>query len=1139
MTGLHTAFRLVVSGALALAFSSPLHGAEAKRFAGAEDPRSGDWALLWKMGASDAKDVFARAARIGREELKAEREREAFLRKTGRAPLADATRWASLGPDEIFFFGGDGKGGQVSGMVADLRVHPTDPKTLWAGTSGGGVWKSTDGGQSWKPTMDDLGRIQIGAVEVSPSNPKRVYAGSGCGDSSTYVQNYPGLGLLVSDDGGGTWRTTASGNVMVGGAFYELSADPASADVVVAATTNGLFLTENGGDTWETKKWGKTTSLSRCKSVPQRLYATVLGMEGNPTLWTSEDGGRAWVELPQAGLIEPAWRRGRTEIAVSPQDPLRVYLLVADKSKGTTLDFALSNDGGRTWQSTAPDQSKNGILGEQGNYFAVLAVDPSSRDTVWAGGLDLWKSTDAGRTFRQVSSWKYPPDKEDPPNGPFVHADQHAYVFGPDGTPYFTTDGGIFTTKDGGASFVPLNKGLVTLQLYTVCASALDPVVTLGGAQDNGPYLRSADGKWTQMSTGDGMGCLTHATNPLVLHAAVQQNYVGRTLDGGKTFKESITGLTDAGEANGNFMTPLRRSPSRPDTIYTISNWRLWVSDDNGGLWRRNGSGPVDSAGNPISLRDFTVLSPDGSRIAVAGSEGRILETLDEGATWRAVATLPGGRTIATLRYDRRDPKVIWACSATGEERAERVWRTTAAGGWEVLSRTGQEGGLPDVPVFTVAQDPDDPAAWYAGTFIGLYRSGNDGKTWQRHGLGLPNVIVTDVDFYRTGKMVRIATLGRGAWEVSTTAPPQGPTAQILFPSEGTSVPQGGVIRFIGTGASALPGGTVTYRWSWGDQSPDSPGATPPHLFAWHGTYTVKLTVTDGTGASTTVSREIVVRTTPPSGGGKASLQGGAVQVEVDFHDPYTDLVDEATPKKQAETFAYFSFGDPNNPEVFVKVLDFGSERPYLLYWAGLTSFEYAVTFTATATGKTASFIVPAASYKGGYDGLALPHSGGAALLSRDGSVVTRLGEGMERGRELALLGELRALGLARRLSPGGPGASSLLPEPAAAGLLLAAGQVSVTLAWTDPRTGEKGSGVALPQGDAFGYFYFKDASNPEVFVKVLDFGPDRPFLLYWAGLTDFEYVVTYTNVKTGKTFTVTKKAGSFDGGANTTGLPH
>ncbi len=55
----------------------------------------------------------------------------------------------------------------------------------------------------------------------------------------------------------------------------------------------------------------------------------------------------------------------------------------------------------------------------------------------------------------------------------------------------------------------------------------------------------------------------------------------------------------------------------------------------------------------------------------------------------------------------------------------------------------------------------------------------------------------------------------------------------------------------------------------------------------------------------------------------------------------------------------------------------------------------------------------------------------------------------------------------------------------------------------------------------------------------MLDFGADRPFLLFWAGLTDFEYVVTYRNVKTGKTFTVTRKAGSFDGGADTTSLKH
>jgi len=96
-----------------------------------------------------------------------------------------------------------------------------------------------------------------------------------------------------------------------------------------------------------------------------------------------------------------------------------------------------------------------------------------------------------------------------------------------------------------------------------------------------------------------------------------------------------------------------------------------------------------------------------------------------------------------------------------------------------------------------------------------------------------------------------------------------------------------------------------------------------------------------------------------------------------------------------------------------------------------------------------------------------------------------------------------------------------------------------VTVAWSDPSSGRSGQATPTPEGDAFGYFWFFDGTNPEVFVKVLDFGADKPYLLFWAGLTNFQYTVTFRNVKTGKTAVFDKPAGSYDGGADTTSLQH
>ncbi len=100
-------------------------------------------------------------------------------------------------------------------------------------------------------------------------------------------------------------------------------------------------------------------------------------------------------------------------------------------------------------------------------------------------------------------------------------------------------------------------------------------------------------------------------------------------------------------------------------------------------------------------------------------------------------------------------------------------------------------------------------------------------------------------------------------------------------------------------------------------------------------------------------------------------------------------------------------------------------------------------------------------------------------------------------------------------------------------------GDVAVTVTWRSQYTGQTGQATALPQTSEFGYFYFSSPTNPEVFVKVLDWGSQAPYLIFWAGLTDFEFTVTYQNTKTGQIVTKKKDPGSFCGGGDNTSLNH
>jgi hypothetical protein len=91
-------------------------------------------------------------------------------------------------------------------------------------------------------------------------------------------------------------------------------------------------------------------------------------------------------------------------------------------------------------------------------------------------------------------------------------------------------------------------------------------------------------------------------------------------------------------------------------------------------------------------------------------------------------------------------------------------------------------------------------------------------------------------------------------------------------------------------------------------------------------------------------------------------------------------------------------------------------------------------------------------------------------------------------------------------------------PRPCAAGpqaLCLLDGRFRVEVSWLNQYNGESGTGRALPATDSTGFFYFYDASNYELIVKVLDFGD--VIKVFYGQLTDLGFTVTVTDTRSGE----------------------
>jgi photosystem II stability/assembly factor-like uncharacterized protein len=342
-------------------------------------------------------------------------------------------------------------------------------------------------------------------VAIAPSNAQIIYVGTG--EGALGIDGIDGIGFISSTDAGATWTLPVS---VSASKFFALNVHPTHPLEILAATSAGIQKSTDGGATWTTKLsqfYG--TELARVPNAPSKILATVWDIgsasaSGNGFVFRSTDGGETWTKIGGAGVAPFDGNTGRLSLAIAPSAPSTVYVLAASASgdvKGCDADpvdqvgFYRSTDGGGTWSfranpisgtcPTSPEQDGfDSILAGQGWYANSLRVSKSSSNEVYAGGLDVWKSTDGAAHWTKKSHWDATPS-----NNHYVHADIHALQWA--GTKLLVgDDGGMSKTSDGGANFAQMNTGVVTRQYYSVGISAVNRDLVIGGAQDNGTNIR-------------------------------------------------------------------------------------------------------------------------------------------------------------------------------------------------------------------------------------------------------------------------------------------------------------------------------------------------------------------------------------------------------------------------------------------------------------------------------------------------------------------------------------------------------------------------------------------------------------------------------------------------------------------------
>ncbi len=445
----------------------------------------------------------------------------------------------------------------IGGRITDVEMHHSDLNTIYLGAASGGIFKSEDKGENWEPIFDDALNLSIGDIAIAPSDPNIVYVGTGEANAGGGSLAYDGVGIYKSLDAGINWELIGLPN---SGSIGRIVIHPNNADVAYVAAMGslfdnsndrGIYKTSNGGNGWSKVLYVSDSTggidLAINPISPDTIYAAMWERVRRPNrrsyggqtcgIYRSFDGGQNWEELTN-GLPTNASGKGRIGISISESDPNIVYAIYADRT-GYFNGVYKTTDHGDSWIQTN-DGALSGAFSSFGWWFGRLKVDPVDPDIVFVIGLDIYRTLNGGNTWSNQS-------------GNNVHVDQHEVYIHPLDNDFVLlgNDGGLYTSTNGGNTWTH-DETLPITQFYTCELDNQNPWRLYGGTQDNGTnrIIFHPDGNWERIYGGDGFFVLVDPKDNNYIYAESQYGGLGRSTNGGSSFLNATSGISDTDRFN-------------------------------------------------------------------------------------------------------------------------------------------------------------------------------------------------------------------------------------------------------------------------------------------------------------------------------------------------------------------------------------------------------------------------------------------------------------------------------------------------------------------------------------------------------------------------------------------------------------
>jgi photosystem II stability/assembly factor-like uncharacterized protein len=701
-----------------------------------------------------------------------------------QAALTMSTPWVPLAPKNF------------AGRILCMAFHPTNQNTMWVGSASGGLWKTTNGGTgspdgiNWVNVPTGFPVLGISAIAINPSSPNELYLGTGevynsggngyQGHNDRIFRGSYGIGILKTTDGGNTWTKALDFSASNLKGVADIIINPLRPATVFAATTDGVYRTRDAGASW-TLIHSIPMAMDICMK-PNDTSTLYVGA-GNFTstgngIYRTTNAGAAVPTFTKLTSGLPGTISGMIRLHISAANVNKIYASIG-KSPGSTTSNGLysSTNSGTSWSKA----SNTAYINNQGWYAHDVVASPSNSNTVYVAEQDMYKTSSGGGTLSKISDWSLwnfnsttVGTLNEGTTSKYVHADIHRLYISPfnNSTVFACTDGGLFRTTNSGSSFVGLNGGLQTAQIYANMGySSTDANFMICGLQDNATFLYQGNPGCVRKIGGDGFSAAIAPNNDNIVFGSLYYFSIYKSTNHGSTF--SSVHNNSSGSQKACFSSPLVISKQNPSVLYggtiyfkkSVNQGSSWTNA-NGGLPLSNSLAPILK----IAVSEYSTDKLYASTVPGGGARSRLFRSTNGGGQFTEITDGLPDRYYTDIAVDpTNDDRILVTLSGFGSGHV--YFSDNQGNTWTDIS-----ADLPDVPHNTAIFDPANPQTIIVGNDLGVYYTtgfANPGSplNWTPYNDGLTDAtMVMDLAVAANNKL-RLGTHGKGLWE---TDMPQG-----------------------------------------------------------------------------------------------------------------------------------------------------------------------------------------------------------------------------------------------------------------------------------------------------------------------------------------------------------------------------